>query len=232
MISRYTPTRLMQIAIRTVLVARHSERGDRADLIAKLGLNFRLNTLMLSLAVAFTLACGQPVLDWLTGGKYGQAAWLLAALLGILMLDVLRAQLEFLAEVCERNQWILVGNLAVILALVAAYPLTLHLGHAGLALAGAIGGFCALLVILTGLRPEGAPGVIIWRRVVPILALPGLGWAVSLIPLPDSMSAWLAGALTILACLVVLLLWPPLSPAERKMIFNRLLKSPSSQTSC
>jgi glycosyltransferase involved in cell wall biosynthesis/O-antigen/teichoic acid export membrane protein len=228
MINRYTPTRLMQGTIRTVLVARHSKSGDQADLLAKLSLNYRFNALMLSVLAAFTLAGGQPILSWLTNDKYGHAAWLLAALLGVLMLDVLRAQLELLAEVCERNQWALAGNVIMILAVVLAFVLTTHIGLQGLILANGIGEIGAVAVMMLGMGRQGAARVFEPARVLPLFVLPAIGWGMSQIPLVTSIAVPLAVAGTALASAVLLMAWPPLSTAERYMLFRSLKENRSS----
>jgi len=215
MLNRYTPTRLMQGTLRSVLVARYTASGNHDDLIAKLGLNFRVNALMLALLAALVLCASGPALIWLTKGKYGEADVMLAALIGVLVLDVLRAQLELLAEVVERNQWALAGNIVLGMGVIAAFFMTRIWGTWGLVLGAGMGEALAMAVMFAGLKSYGAGRILEGRIIVLVLALFLAGWVGRNIPVSGVAGFFLALAATFSMSGGLLLALPPFSKNER-----------------
>ena len=220
MLNRYTPTRLMQGTLRSILVARYTASGSGGDLIDKLSLNFRLNALLLALLAALTLCASGPALVWLTEGKYGEADVLLAALIGVLILDVLRAQYELLAEVVERNQWALAGNIILGVGVIAAFFTTPIWGTWGLILAAGMGEALALTVMAAGLKPYGAGRILEGRIVVLVLALLAAGWIGKSIDVGGAGGFFLSLVVTLSLSGALLLLLPPFSRNEWGAMFR------------
>jgi O-antigen/teichoic acid export membrane protein len=214
MLNRYTPTRLMQGTIRSILVARFSEHNDQQDLVAKLRLNFQVNALMLAVLAAFALAAAGPVLNWLTQGKYSEANVILAALIGVLVLDVLRAQYELLAEVVERNQWTVAGNMVLGLGVASALLATPYWGMPGLILGAVLGEAAALAVMIAGLRHFGAARVLEGRIVLVVPALFLAGWIGDYLAASGGIGHALALAVTLVLIAGVLLVLRPISRSQ------------------
>ena len=214
MLNRYTPTRLMQSTIRSVLVARFAETSNRDDLIAKLSLNFRANALMLSIFAALTLSSAHPVLDWLTHGKYANADMLLASLIGILLLDVMRAQLEMFAEVTEQNQWVFAGGFMLLLGLVSTIPLSSLFGTWGLLIGNAIGEILAILLMSIGLKVRVVMSLVSVRMLIFLLLLCILEYVVLLLSSTIHGGVIFSTSVTIIACVALLWFVAPFSKEE------------------
>jgi O-antigen/teichoic acid export membrane protein len=212
-VNHYTPTRLMQGTIRTILVARYSESGRQDDLILRLGLNFRVNAMILVILGALTLSSSRPVLDWLTSGKYDGADLLLAALIGVLLLDVLRAQMDLLAEVTERNQWALAGNLALAAGVFVAPLLASWLGAWGLIIAAGIGEAVALVITLSGLGVYGS-AMFDARFFALLTGLSCAGWLGRLLSGPGNLEFAFSTVVTLASCGLLICLFPPFSKNE------------------
>lgn len=222
MLNRYTPTRLMQGTIRSILVARYADAGNLDDLIVKLNLNLRVNLLMLGICAALALSTARPILDWMTNGKYSHADVLLAALIGVLMLDVLRAQFEMLAEVVERNAWSLAANMTLAFGVLLSYFITQAWGIWGLVLAVALGEAIAVLVFLFGLSAFGALHVVDRGALVLACAVPIAGFVGRWFAEMGGYGFAFAFGVTILIILALLFFLPPIHENERAALKNIL----------
>jgi len=60
--------------------------------------------LALGLPAVLLLTGGEALLNWVTAGKYGQAAYLVAGMIFVLGLESLRSQMELMVQAVERNE--------------------------------------------------------------------------------------------------------------------------------
>lgn len=221
---RLMPARMLHGMIRPVLVARYSANVDFAELVARVNLNVRLNAVLLLPAMVVLMVGGAPLLDGLTRGKYGATAALLAAMIGLVLLDGLRAQLELACEVVERNQRALAGNMTLASALLLGLVLTPALGTWGLVLAGLVGEVLSILVVLVGLRRDGHRWPLDWQLLVTVgYAL--LALAVGRLLAEATGAGALGGVAGALLCFGgALLLRPPMTAEEKRMIGKLMRK--------
>lgn len=215
---RYLPTRMLQGMIRPLFFARFARNSDFTALVQWSEFNFRVSLLLLALPGLVLLVAGEPLLYWLTAGKYGQAAYLLAAYSGVLALESLWSQMELLAQTAEKNHLLVAGNLILSASLLLALPLVAALGLWSLVMANAAGNLLAIAWIASGLRREGFPVKLEWARLAKLCALLLLSAAAGALASRMLHSpAW--GAAMALICLAgAVVRWPPFSPVERDML--------------
>jgi O-antigen/teichoic acid export membrane protein len=217
----------MQSTIRSVLVARFAETKNRDDVIAKLSLNFRANALMLGLLAALTLSSAHPILNWLTHGKYADADMLLASLIGILLLDVMRAQLEMFAEVMEQNQWVFAGGFMLLLGWVSTIPLSSLFGMWGLLIGNAIGEILAILLMSFGLKVQVVMSLLSVRMLIFLALLCIFEYVVLLLSSTIHSNVIYSTSVTIITCVVLLWFVAPFSGDEVRKL-RMLLRGRSS----
>lgn len=223
---RYLPTRMLQGMIRPLFFARFAQNNDFAALVQWGEFNFRVSLLLLALPGLLLLVAGEPLLYWMTAGKYGQAAYLLVAYLGVLTLESLWSQMELLAQTAEKNHLLVAGNLILSASLLLALPLVASLGLWSLVLSNAVGNMAAIAWIVSGLRREGFPVKLEWARVAKLCAMLLLSAVAG--ALASGMlhsSVW--GAATALLCLAgAVVRWPPFSPLELRLLKKLLDRKP------
>lgn len=224
LVRRVLPTQLFIGLLRPVMMARFAVEGDIARVAWIADLAYRLNLGILVLGLALVIPVGAPLLDSLTQGKYGAAAWLIAGLLVLVSGEAFRVVSELLAQAAERNQTLFITNLVLSASLFVALPLLPWLGVWALILANYLGTLATNLLTLWYLRRSGYPFVRNRRQALRLLgygALAGaLGEAVTRLGLPPWPSAVL-----IAASYAALLLWrPPLEPDERAVLRQLLAR--------
>lgn len=151
---RLMPTKMMMSMIRPVFIAHFSEKKDFGQLSDLSNLVYRLNLSLLALPIALLLVVGEPVLSWLTAGKYGEAAYLLAGFLVLLLTEGMRTTLELLVQAVEKNQ-ILLTNLIQSCSLFIAIPLFPVLGLWSLIVVNIFGTMLANFIVVHLLRRHG-----------------------------------------------------------------------------
>lgn len=140
MLRRYLPAQLLGGLIRPVLVARFSTDRNFAAVVEMLTLVFRINTVTLGAVAAVLLALGPAAVAAVSKGKYSaEAAWLLLALVGVLVLESRRFLVDLAIQAVERNGLLVAGNLALAASLVLAILLMPVLGVLAIPLAAALG---------------------------------------------------------------------------------------------
>lgn len=222
LVRRFMPTQLFIGLIRPVAVAHFSERGDFTRVAWITHLAYRLNLSILVLGIALMVTVGEPLLDWLTGGRYGAAALLVAGLLVVTAAEGMRGMTEVMAQAVERNQTLFVSNLIQSASLLIALPLVAVIGLWGLVAANLVGTVLANLTVIVRLRRDGHGFRIDLASVAAIAAYAAaaalLGWG-----LMDAGVHFLAAGAAVVALYALLYLWrPPLAADEREMILRLL----------
>ncbi|RMD58333.1 hypothetical protein D6833_12985, partial [Candidatus Parcubacteria bacterium] len=101
MIRRYLPAQLLLGLIEPVIMARYSERGDFAQASHLGGIVLKLNLFVLAPLMAWMGIDGDLLIDWISDGKYGRDAWMVAVLLVWLILENDWLVLKMLANAVE-----------------------------------------------------------------------------------------------------------------------------------
>lgn len=204
MLRRYLPAQLLGGLIRPVLVARFSVNRDFAAVAGMLALVFRINTVLLGAVAAVLLALGPAVVAAVSGGKYSaEAAWLLLALVGVLVLESRRFLIDLAIQAVERNGLLVTGNLALAASLVLAILLMPVLGALAIPLAAALGLVTSNAWITHRLAGEGFAypfGYADFGRVLLSMILAALaGYAL------QDLLGWAFGLMVVLAAYALLL---------------------------
>lgn len=156
MLRRYLPAQLMAGLIRPVLLARFATTRDFGEVARVLALVFRLNTVLLGAVAAPLLALGSIAVTTISGGKYGaDAAWLLLALVGVLVLESYRFLIDLAIQTVERNGLLVTGNLGLAASLAFSIVLIPILGALALPLAAMLGLIASNTWITYRLGKEG-----------------------------------------------------------------------------
>ncbi len=226
MLRNYMPAHLLAAWVRPIMVARYVERRDVGELSQIANLVLKLNLLGLMPAAAAFAVVGDPLLSWLTAGRYPTLGLLLALLAGLAVLQSAHLLLTMITLTLEQPGVSLRATLAAAATLPVLVAAMMGFGLYGAALGLALGeavwvgvawallhrrGF-ALHFDLAGSCKVGAAALA--AGLVGAAALrvdPGLPWAA-------------AAAAMALSYLVALLLLRPAAPSEIAMV-RRLIAS-------
>ena len=210
MLRGYLPAQFMVGLIRPVLMARFSTTRDFGEVARVLALIFRLNTILLGAVAAPLLAMGPVAVATLSGNKYGaEAAWLLLALIGVLVLESHRFLIALAIQTVERNGLLVIGNLALAASLVLSILLTHYLGALAIPFTAAVGLIVSNAWTSYRLGKEGflyAFGYVDFGRVLVSVLLAALightaqsvfGWVLGLVMIfiTYPLLLWVAGAI-------------------------------------
>jgi len=136
MLRRYLPAQLLQGVLRPLLVSRHAEGHDFAELNRLANLLFKINLFCLAPVVVFLMVFGAEFVALFTGGKYPEAHSLLVGMSLLLVLHALHIVLGLIALTLERGDASVAGTVAAASGLVIAVLLAKPYGTLGV-LAGA-----------------------------------------------------------------------------------------------
>lgn len=218
---RYLPTRMLNGMIQPLFFARYSSNGNFQEIGRLANMTFRASVVALGLPGVVLVAGGETILNWLTAGKYGQAAYLLVGLLFVLGMESLRSQLEVMVQAIERNEIFLVSNLALSGSLLVALLLLPQVGLWGFVLGAMAGNALSIAVVLIWFHRLGKGFQFDWGMTSKALAILGLAGLVG-VSLTAMTSALWGSGLGALAYLALVLLWPPIKPEERTMLMQLL----------
>jgi hypothetical protein len=172
----------------------------------------------MSAAILLILLSGQELLTWLTAAKYGDTAYLLAALIGVLTLESLRVQQELVCITLERNALLIGSNLILSASIVLALPLFAYLGAWSIVVANLAGNLMAIGYTRRRLGGLGYrlrfDGVLVWKAMRSAALALGLGQLLSLATLP----AMVAGPLALVAYFFLLGVFSPFSQEEMRQM--------------
>ncbi len=222
---RIIPTRLLIGFIRPIFMARYSTNNDFEQLNGMSNFVFRINLMILLLPIAILFVVGEPLFSWLTAGKYGEAAYLLAGFFILIIFEGLYLLLELLTQAIEKNQVIIVGNVIKSLSLFLAIPFIEVLGVWSLIAANIAGIIVAILVVSIYLSRNNCHlrmdySLIVLNVFYGVLS-GGAGWLVLL-----EFESFFAALLTIFVIYTGLcIVKPPLYDEERKKSINIVLNS-------
>lgn len=155
LVRRFMPTRMLLGLVRPIFMARYSSDGDFSTLSRMSNLVYRLNLAILLLPIILLFVVGVPAFDWMTAGKYGMAAHLLAGFLCLMVMEGMRILLELMVQAVEKNHIFLISNLVQSLSLLLAIPLLAVVGLWGLVIANMVGTILANIIIVLWLRRFG-----------------------------------------------------------------------------
>jgi O-antigen/teichoic acid export membrane protein len=133
---RYLPAQLLVGMLRPIIIARFAQSGrfeDAADVSRGI---FLINFVLLGGAFVAIGGAGTELLSFISAGKYGQdAAYILLALLGVLLLETNRLQLELLVQAVEGYELLIWSNLLLSVSAVLGYVGSHYLGAVAFPLA-------------------------------------------------------------------------------------------------
>lgn len=215
---RFMPTRLLINFIRPVMIARYSTGGGFDEMVQIANLVYRLNLYLLALPMALLLVVGEPVFAWLTAGKYGTAALLLAGFLLVLIAESMRSLLEILVQAVEHNEIFLITNLVQSASLLLALMLLDNVGVWALIIANLSGTVLAnLLVVRLLSRKDWRFRLDLWPVLLVMIYAAAAG-VVGEVVLRAGGNPWLAGAAIVTCYGALSLLKLPFDGRERGLI--------------
>ncbi|MCF7983820.1 MAG: lipopolysaccharide biosynthesis protein [Thiohalocapsa sp.] len=230
---RFMPSRLVSTMIRPLLLARFSVSGDFEKLVRMINLVYRINLSILALPIGMLLIGGEPIFDWLTDGKYGAAAPLLAGMLVVLISEGMRNLLELVIQAVEKNQIFAGSNLMLSLSLILGIWLVGIVGAWGLIIATFAGTVLANVILVIWLRYYGYRFSVAWLPVLQIVfygaTATGVGWFIATSIPGDFLGVEVVRyGLGMLAfgLIYIGLYWlkPPFSLEEREIVLSMIRK--------
>jgi O-antigen/teichoic acid export membrane protein len=229
---RFLPSALLIGFIRPLYFARYAETKQLHYLERMANLIFRVNLVFLSGIILGLLFFGEPVLDVLTAGKYGDTIFLVAAMLGLLALESLRLQHALLCQTLERNGLLIYSNLILSGSLLVALPLFSVIGAWAIVLANLVGNLLAMAFIRIKLASTGQTiGLdtpLILRVLLSIGLAAGLGYWIQ-----HASSLMVGGMAAIAAWLLLIGLLRPFSAEEISQLLGllrrRLVQTPQME---
>lgn len=182
----YLPVQLMRTLFEPVVLGRYAQDRDFGKLNAMVSTILKLNLLILLPFGAWFLVGGEGVVRLLTGGKYMEYSWILAASVLPIAVASHWALLVIVANAMgasSRLVWgSLAGSLMVVIVLVEGLPL--GGGVAALILAAVLAGTLANMIVILGIRRLGFAYGVDWGSLVRMATMAclagGLAWGVVL----------------------------------------------------
>ncbi|WP_345420295.1 lipopolysaccharide biosynthesis protein [Halioxenophilus aromaticivorans] len=221
--TRLMPTKMMMSMIRPVFIAKYSEEQDFSLLSDLSNLVYRLNLSLLALPIALLLVAGEPVLSWLTAGKYGEAAYLLAGFLALMLTEGMRTTLELLVQAVEKNQ-ILLTNLIQSVSLFVAIPLFPILGLWALIVVNLLGTMVANFIVVYLLGRHGHDFKFDWALSALVTGYAAVAGGLGYWVLTLSGSYIAAALVTTVVFAIGMVVKPPLRQTEKDMLM-KLIRS-------
>lgn len=226
---RIMPTSLLIAFIRPIFVARYSSSGDFSLLTRMTDLIFRLNTGIFLLPIVLLIIAGKPLFEWITDGKYGVAAALLAGFLVLLIMEGIYRLMEVLAQTVEKNHIMVFTNLIQSSTLLLAIPFFPLVGIWALILANIAGTALATVVVLLWLQHCGYRTQFNLNLLMLLFIYAGagalLGWQV----MSTTGSAWLALCSIVGVFALSCIIKPPLSKDEIALLIMVLKNNKSGK---
>lgn len=154
-VQRYLPAVLLLRMIKPVFVSRYTQSRDFGQLNQMARIILKLNLLLLAPIIALAAIYGGELLAMVSGGKYGDAHWVLFGVLCLLLPVSHQQVLSLLASTLERNAMQLYAGLASTVAFPCALVLLPRLGPYGAIAASAISGLIYNVFATSYLRRAG-----------------------------------------------------------------------------
>lgn len=230
-VKRYEPLLIFLGMVRPVFNSRFTQPSDFPKLVALANCMFRMNLVVLLVPFILFAIAGKPIFDWLTAGKYVEAAAIFLGFYAVLIIGSASPMLDVLVKLVEKNRIYTVSNLTLSASICLAIPLIPHVGLWALALANGAGMVISITIIVTYLQRVGYGLAIDWHLIFRIVAVT----AASVLLGHSSLRA---GAPVIAAVLLgygcfflATYLWPGFRPGEKALLVKVLRQRKSSQSS-
>lgn len=228
MLRNYMPAHLLAAWVRPIMVARWVERRDLGELSLIANLVLKLNLLGLLPAAALFAVLGDPLLAWLTAGRYTGLGALLALLTGLTVLQSAHLLLTMVTLTLEQPGVSLRATLAAAATLPLLVLAMLGFGLHGAAIGLALGELAWVGVAWGLLRSRGfalrfdAAGVC----KIALAALVAAGAGAMCLHTRNSLHWALVAAAMALAYALALLILRPASASDLELV-RRLLAARS-----
>jgi O-antigen/teichoic acid export membrane protein len=223
LLHRFLPAHLMQGIIRPIFISKYSKNNDMAELNNMGNFVFRASIIILAPAVVLMTVTGQQLLDWLTVGKYGVAAYLVAGIIVVLMFESLRSQQELVCVTLEKNGVLVKSNLVLSVSIAFCIPLFPFLGAWSIITANIIGNIMAIILIYRSLLSMGYRLSLDLRLVNRIFLAMFVSISFGRILITVSDAVIVISLLSLMVYCVILWIWKPFSTNEIELL-RRLLK--------
>jgi len=132
MLQRYLPANLLVGLIRPVLVARRAGGADDKQLVAMGNLIVKVNHFLLAPLAAMFAIAGNEIAQFLSGGKYPAAGFLIFLLTCLLFFQALHVVLSVVAAALEDRRVVLLATLGSVMGIAFGCLLIDRLGTAGM----------------------------------------------------------------------------------------------------
>lgn len=226
---RYLPATLLLGLIEPTIMAKHSESNDFAKTTHLAGIVFKVNLFILVPMAVFVFVSGQPLVEVMTGGKYGDSAWIISILLLVLMMESHRLVLQLIVNAVEKSELLLTSNLWSLFFVPVTVAAISIFGIKGL-MSGVLAiSFSRNFYLVNRLRKLGLPYSPDWYGVAKIAILAAVAVisaktfvANEMSPVPESL---VTGAIAAIFFLLFAFVWKPFSQKERETL-NRFLGRP------
>ena len=216
---RYLPANLLLGLIEPTVMATYSQNRNFAQTTRHVSTVLKVNLFILVPFAAWVSLAGRPLVELITGGKYGESVWLMGGLLVILMMENHRLILQLIANAIERSELLLHSNLWSLLLV----PVTAVAAYIW-GLPGLVGGMASIafsrnLYMISALRKLSYNYTPDWRGIYRILTATTVACGLAL-PVTSSMLASVIGSIVsgiavVAIYLVLTYLWKPFSQNER-----------------
>lgn len=228
-LNRYLPATLLLGLIEPVFMARYRQ-DKNFEILREMGsIVLKINIFFIAPVAAWLLFNGDVFLDLISGGKYGQAIWIVLGLVGLLMFESHRAVLQLITNAVDESILLLSSNTLALLAVSIQILLALGLGLPGLLIGMILVSWFRNFYLVFRLRQRGYPYVPHWSGILRMtscaLAAGGLGYALTQW-IPGLLGAGLAAVAVAGSFLALTYVWKPFKPSERAMV-NRFLGRPA-----
>lgn len=219
-IRRYEPLLVFLGMVRPIFNSRFTNPDDFPRLVSMANLLFRLNFIVLLVPFILFAVAGEPLFDWLTAGKYAEAASIFLAFYTVLILGSANPMIDILVKVVEQNRIYTVSNLVLSASIGLALPLLPVMGLWGLALANGTGIVLAISIILRYLRKVGYPIAIDGGPIVRIVVAAAAAVGVGHLALQADVITFAAVMLSYLCFGCILYVWPAFQDDEKELILK------------
>ncbi|HKY01019.1 MAG TPA: hypothetical protein VJM53_00540 [Burkholderiales bacterium] len=171
---RNLPAKLMLGVIEPTIMARYAETRDFSQTVRFVGIVLKLNLFVLMPVGAWVALNGKPVIELFTGGKYGDAAWLVGCFMLILVMESHRLILHLITNAVDETPLLLHSNLMSMVFLPLTIVGALTLGLPGLIACLLAISFSRNYFVVRGLRVKGYYYAPDWRGIARISILAAL----------------------------------------------------------
>lgn len=165
-VRRYEPLLIFLGMVRPIFNSRFTRPSDFPRLVSMANLLFRVNLIVLLMPFILFAVAGKPLFDWLTAGKYVEAAPLFLAFYTVVILSSANPMIDVLVKVVEQNRIYTASNLLMSASTGLAIPLLPYMGLWALALANLTGIVLAISLIFVYLKRVGYPILIDWNPII------------------------------------------------------------------